>query len=44
MRCDIQLETPAGGVALADWLGEAARVMIKHDTGPYLSPDPWHGP
>ncbi len=44
VRCDIQLETPAGGVALADWLGEAARVMIKHDTGPYLSPDPWHGP
>ena len=44
VRCDIQLETPAGGVALADWQGEAACVMIKHDTGPYLSADPWQSP
>lgn len=44
LRCDIQLETPSGGVALADWLGDAARVMIKHDTGPYLSADPWRDP
>ncbi len=40
-RCDVQLETPAGGVALADWLSGADRVLIKSDQGPYLATDPW---
>lgn len=41
VRCDVQLETPAGGVALADWLGTAGQVLIKSDQGPYLATDPW---
>ena len=41
IRCDIQLETPAGGVALADWAGEAGQMMVKSDTGPYLTANPW---
>lgn len=40
-RYDIQLETPAGGVALADWQSPAREVMVKSDTGPYLCHDPW---
>lgn len=41
VRIDVQLETPAGGVALADWLSEAPKVLIKSDQGPYLAADPW---
>lgn len=41
VRCDVQLETPAGGVALADWLSPAREVLIKSDQGPYLAADPW---
>lgn len=50
-RCDVQIETPLGGMAMADWLSGAPRVMIKSDQGPYLVADPWaehaadhHGP
>lgn len=42
VRCDVQLETPAGGVALTDWLSDAPRVLIKSDPGPYLAVDPWN--
>lgn len=41
VRCDVQLETPAGGVSLADWLSDASQVLIKSDQGPYLAADPW---
>lgn len=41
VRCDVQLETPAGGVALADWLSKASEVLIKTDIGPCLAADPW---
>ena len=40
-RLDILLETPHGGVALADWAGGAARVLLKTDAGPCLVDDPW---
>lgn len=40
-RCDVQLETPAGGVALAEWASGAARVLVKSDARPYLTADPW---
>lgn len=40
-RCDVQLETPAGGVALADWAGEAFQVLVKSDAGAFLATDPW---
>ncbi|MGN8197851.1 malonate decarboxylase holo-ACP synthase [Salinisphaera sp. RV14] len=41
VRCDVQLETPAGGVALADWLSAPPQVLVKSDQGPYLAADPW---
>lgn len=42
-RCDIQLETPAGGVALGEWQRGAGPVLVKSDTGPWLTADPWAG-
>jgi phosphoribosyl-dephospho-CoA transferase len=41
MRVDAQLETPAGGVALAEWAADKARVMVRHARGPQLIADPW---
>ncbi|MBB2895777.1 malonate decarboxylase holo-ACP synthase [Pseudomonas sp. AS2.8] len=40
-RLDILLETPLGGVALADWAGNAPRVLLKTAAGPQLVGDPW---
>ena len=40
-RLDILLETPLGGVALADWAGDAPRVLLKTAAGPQLVSDPW---
>ena len=40
-RLDILLETPLGGVALADWDGDASRVLLKTTAGPRLVGDPW---
>ena len=41
VRLDAQLETPAGGVALAEWAGGKARVLARHAGGPQLIADPW---
>lgn len=41
IRVDAQLETPAGGVALAEWAADKARVMARHARGPQLLADPW---
>ncbi|MGY6257342.1 malonate decarboxylase holo-ACP synthase [Paraburkholderia caledonica] len=41
IRIDAQLETPAGGVALAEWAAGKARVMARHASGPQLLADPW---
>jgi len=41
IRVDAQLETPAGGVALAEWAAGKARVMARHARGPQLIADPW---
>lgn len=41
IRVDAQLETPAGGVALAEWAARKARVMARHARGPQLVADPW---
>ncbi|MFM0037959.1 malonate decarboxylase holo-ACP synthase [Paraburkholderia strydomiana] len=41
IRVDAQLETPAGGVALAEWAAGKARVMARHASGPQLIADPW---
>lgn len=40
-RIDLQLQTPAGGVALAEWAGEGRRVMVKGNHAPQLLADPW---
>jgi len=40
-RVDLQLETPLGGVALGEWSGGAARVLVKTAEGPRLVSDPW---
>lgn len=41
IRVDAQLETPAGGVALAEWATDKPRVMARHASGPQLIADPW---
>ncbi|MGF6774405.1 phosphoribosyl-dephospho-CoA transferase [Paraburkholderia sp. GAS199] len=41
VRIDAQLETPAGGVALAEWAANKPRVMARHARGPQLIADPW---
>ncbi len=40
-RVDLQLDTPLGGVALGEWAGGAARVLVKAAEGPRLVSDPW---
>ncbi|MCM1128743.1 MAG: malonate decarboxylase holo-ACP synthase [Alistipes senegalensis] len=44
-RADIQVETPWGAFALREWLhphgGSGRRVMLKTNTGPVLTDDPW---
>jgi phosphoribosyl-dephospho-CoA transferase len=41
IRVDAQLETPAGGVALAEWAARKPRVLARHACGPQLLADPW---
>jgi len=41
IRVDAQLETPAGGIALAEWAAGKTRVMARHAQGPQLLADPW---
>ncbi|MGE8060661.1 malonate decarboxylase holo-ACP synthase [Pseudomonas sp. NPDC089547] len=40
-RIDVQLETPAGAVALREWAGFARRVLLKSPHGPRLVSAPW---
>ncbi|AIR87742.1 malonate decarboxylase holo-ACP synthase [Pseudomonas cremoricolorata] len=40
-RIDLQLETPNGAVALADWAGVAPRVLLKRAEGACLVENPW---
>ncbi|MGH8782373.1 malonate decarboxylase holo-ACP synthase [Paraburkholderia sp.] len=41
-RIDAQLETPAGGVALAEYAAGKLRVLARDANGPQLVDDPWH--
>ncbi|WP_233837470.1 malonate decarboxylase holo-ACP synthase [Paraburkholderia sp. ZP32-5] len=41
IRVDAQLETLAGGVALAEWAAGKTRVLARHASGPHLVADPW---
>jgi phosphoribosyl-dephospho-CoA transferase len=43
-RCDVQLDTGLGGVALAEWAGGPGEVLIRTDGGPFLVGDPWSLP
>jgi len=40
-RIDLQLQTPSGGLALAEWAGYTPRVMVKGMTAPRLLTNPW---
>ena len=40
-RIDVLLETPRGGVALADLAAMPARLLVRTPDGPRLSADPW---
>ncbi|WP_312764756.1 malonate decarboxylase holo-ACP synthase [Stutzerimonas balearica] len=40
-RIDMQLETPNGAIALREWAGQTARVLLKCATGARLVADPW---
>jgi phosphoribosyl-dephospho-CoA transferase len=40
-RIDVMLETPIGGVALADLAAERAQVLVRTPLGPRLADDPW---
>lgn len=41
-RCNVQLDTPAGGVSLNEWARGIQRVLVQTGNGPLLSEDPWH--
>ncbi|MGE8165683.1 malonate decarboxylase holo-ACP synthase [Paraburkholderia sp. NPDC080076] len=41
VRVDAQLDTPAGGVALAEWAAGKPRVLARHERGPQLIENPW---
>lgn len=40
-RVDLQLETPAGAIALREWAGGSSRVLLKCATGACLVENPW---
>jgi phosphoribosyl-dephospho-CoA transferase len=40
-RVDVLLETPMGGVSLADFAAMQARVLVRTPHGPRLAVDPW---
>jgi phosphoribosyl-dephospho-CoA transferase len=40
-RVDVLLETPRGGVSLADLASMPARLLVRTPDGPRLSADPW---
>ena len=40
-RIDVLLETPRGGVSLADLAATPARLLVRTPDGPHLSADPW---
>ncbi len=41
-RIDLQLQTPSGAVALREWAGASARVLLKSAQRAYLVSDPWN--
>jgi len=41
VRIDVQLETPAGAVALAEWAAAKPSTMLRTPSGPRLVANPW---
>ncbi|MDR3371513.1 malonate decarboxylase holo-ACP synthase [Rhodoferax sp.] len=41
VRCDVQMETPYGAVALAEWARGERRMLLKTARGPCLVANPW---
>jgi len=41
VRCDVQMETPHGAVALAEWVRGARQTLLKTARGPCLVANPW---
>lgn len=41
VRLDIQIATPLGAFALREWLRTRGRVLLKTNTGPLLTAQPW---
>ncbi|PKA70684.1 phosphoribosyl-dephospho-CoA transferase [Pseudomonas baetica] len=41
-RVDLQLQTPFGAVALREWAGGSARVLLKNEYQACLVADPWN--
>ena len=44
VRCDLLLETPTGGVALAEYARADGQVVARGPCGPRLVDDPWESP
>jgi phosphoribosyl-dephospho-CoA transferase len=40
-RIDVQLQTPAGAVALREWAGQSRKVLLKTEQGAWLVNQPW---
>lgn len=40
-RVDMQVDTGHGAFSFAEWAGGQGRVLLKTDTGPLLTGDPW---
>lgn len=43
-RLDVQLETPLGAIALAEWASHSPQVLLKTAQGPQLTDQPWRKP
>jgi phosphoribosyl-dephospho-CoA transferase len=41
IRIDVQLETPAGAIALAEWAAAKPSTMLRTPSGPRLVANPW---
>jgi phosphoribosyl-dephospho-CoA transferase len=41
VRVDVQIETPSGAIALAEYAANLARVALRTQFGPRLVENPW---
>jgi phosphoribosyl-dephospho-CoA transferase len=44
VRADVQLQSPWGGFAAAEYVRDTGQVLLRTDTGPNLVADPWRRP